>query len=200
MLATMVPLSVRDSLAFLPLDCIRFRCFYHQMQTSDSLWSTWFVQTYFSWHMWRGRGRDQVDWGQGEPPTLYDTGLHHQPILPPFDFLMNFDWSRFSTSKYEIILVIFFRRELPIFWASVSRLPTWHRPFAASPTPCGIGMKLKEGQFTEENLRYGVFFSIDWLNLWGVSYETFKKWGPPLIFDVLQNFRTTKMTFFILTE
>ena len=158
MLATMVPLSVLDSLAFLPLDCIRFRCFYHQMQTSDSPWSTWYVQTYFSWHMWRGRGRDQVDWGQGEPPTLYDTGLHHQPILPPFDFLMNFDWSRFSTSKYEIILVIFFRRELPIFWASVSRLPTWHRPLVASPSPCGIGMKLKEGQFTEENLRYGVFF------------------------------------------
>ena len=96
MLATMVPLSVLDSLAFLPLDCIRFRCFYHQMQTSDSLWSTWFVQTYFSWQMWRGRGRDQVDWGQGEPPTLYDTGLHHQPILHPFDFSINSKWSSIS--------------------------------------------------------------------------------------------------------
>ena len=36
---------------------------------------TYFAQIYFSWHMWRGRGRDQVDWGQGEPPTLYDTGI-----------------------------------------------------------------------------------------------------------------------------
>ena len=62
-----------------------------------------------------------------------------------------------SNFKYKNTLLILLRRELPIFWASVSRLPTWHRPFAASPTPCGIGMKLKKGQFTEEK-RYGVFF------------------------------------------
>jgi len=40
------------------------------------------LQTYFSWHMWRGRGRDQVDWGQGEPPTLYDTGVSYQSSEP----------------------------------------------------------------------------------------------------------------------
>jgi len=41
------------------------------------------LQTYFSWNMWRGRGRDQVDWGHGEPPTLYDTGVSYQSSEPP---------------------------------------------------------------------------------------------------------------------
>ena len=59
---------MQDSLAFSLLASIHFR-----LPRVPSL--THSVQTYFSWNMWRGRGRDQVDWGHGEPPTLYDTGF-----------------------------------------------------------------------------------------------------------------------------
>ena len=38
------------------------------------------VQMYFSWQSWQGRGGEDVDWGQGEPPTLYDTGVSYQVI------------------------------------------------------------------------------------------------------------------------
>ena len=67
-LATMVLSLVQDSLAFLLLAFIHFRLPKIPRLTHS-------VQTYFSWNMWRGRGRDQVDWGHGEPPTLYDTGF-----------------------------------------------------------------------------------------------------------------------------
>ena len=76
----MVHSLVQDSLAFLPLAFIHFRLPKIPRLTHS-------VQTYFSWNMWRGRGRDQVDWGHGEPPTLYDTGIlninqpRHLPIL-----------------------------------------------------------------------------------------------------------------------
>ena len=64
----MVPSLVQDFLAFLLLAFIHFRLPKIPRLTHS-------VQTYFSWNMWRGRGRDQVDWGHGEPPTLYDTGF-----------------------------------------------------------------------------------------------------------------------------
>ena len=119
----MVLSSVRDSLAFWRPAFTRFR-----FPTVSTL--THLVQTYFSWNMWRGRGRDQVDWGHGEPPTLYDTG-----------FLLSLQ-TKVATFNYfgHILSCVLKRCELSILGAtSISRISTGHRPLIASPTSCSLG-------------------------------------------------------------